>query len=131
MMKQLIVVVVLFISSSYSSYESPQTAYYYSKGNFTAIAMSETKNTNKELLNVDVAIGTFNGEVIFLDSDDPSFSYSTFTVMEGPILWMDWSFNGLFLSTIQNAQVVDPYDRKSFLKITPSDVITNAIYAYR
>lgn len=131
MFKQLIVVLAIFISSSYSSYEFSQSAYYYTWGNFTALAMSESKWTNNEYINVDVAIGTYQGEVIFLDSDDPNFSYSTFTLMDGPILWMDWSNAGVFLSTIQNAQVVDPYDGKSLLKITPNGVIANAIHAYR
>lgn len=75
MVKQLVMMLLFFISFSYSSYDSPQTTYYYTNGNFTAIAMSDGSWTNKELIKVDVAIGTYKGEVVFLDSDDPSFSY--------------------------------------------------------
>lgn len=78
-----------------------------------------------------MAIGTSKGEVVFLNSDDPDFSYSIFTMMDGPILWMDWSSAGLLISTNRTAQVIDPYDRYSMVTITPSDVINNAIHAYR
>ena len=106
-------------SSAWYTFKSSYSFYGYSITSFTLAP----KTVNAISANINLAMGLYNGTVVFTNTDDFNTKYNAYPFNGNAILKMDWTEAGVFLQTANQIKVIDPINYSTKLNLNFTDSI--------
>jgi WD40 repeat protein len=92
------------------------------------MTMASTTYIDQQGKPIDLALGTANGSIIFLDSNNLFENSTLYVIFSSPIPWIQWSSMGIFAATSSAVRLIDYYDLTTKLIIIPTQEIFNAAF---